>query len=519
MHFNRYIFDLYLQASEGKESLKIWTEFLDWEKWDNLDFEILLKQINSSLVLPIVSTEFRIENIKLKENKINSNDSFKLKFTEIREELLTLQKDGFFDKIETNDLKNSPDFNKNLWLEVSDELLAEDKTDRAILEEIQDLSVFLNIFNPHFFFPYFFVSQFYLIENLFREFDLVLPTLPKVRDYKARLNYYFELCEVLYYFRQENEMKPAEFLAFLYGFCGNFIKPKLEESEKPLRVWILRGNKASYVNIKNSKIALCDQSNINVKKSDLILYYFWSPLSSFNIVCKAYSDGFFDPFSYWSFGNLIREIEEIKPISFKDLQEDIYFKNHKLVKARFGRTSSNEYLITNQDYKEFKRLLKSKNQNQDILPELESVVIDTNLDLQNERDVEIQLLEPLLEKLSFSQKDWVRQLPVRMGRGERNYPDYALFVDNKKQHEETAKFLWEAKFRIRNQKELRDAFLQAKSYARRLNSRVFGLCAVEGVWISTLKNHFEFEKIIHFAWKSLEDQENWLMIKKVFEKS
>ncbi len=33
MHFNRYIFDLYLQSPKGKESLKIWSDFLDWQNF------------------------------------------------------------------------------------------------------------------------------------------------------------------------------------------------------------------------------------------------------------------------------------------------------------------------------------------------------------------------------------------------------------------------------------------------------------------------------------------------------
>mgnify|MGYP006988879198 CR=1 FL=1 len=81
-----------------------------------------------------------------------------------------------------------------------------------------------------------------------------------------------------------------------------------------------------------------------------------------------------------------------------------------------------------------------------------------------------------------------------MGRGERNFPDYALFPKGKK-GEETAQFLWEAKFTISNKRQLQDAFLQAKSYAMRLQSAGFGLVAKEGIWLSFSKDSFLFEKI------------------------
>lgn len=57
MQFNRYIFDLYLQSSEGKENLKLWSDFLDWQNWEKLDYKKLTEKINSSLY---IKPRFRI---------------------------------------------------------------------------------------------------------------------------------------------------------------------------------------------------------------------------------------------------------------------------------------------------------------------------------------------------------------------------------------------------------------------------------------------------------------------------
>ena len=523
MQFNRYIFDLYLLNPEGQESLKIWTDFLDWEKWDDLNFEMLIKQINSSLYLNKNEADLK-EMLNLTKKQV---------LNPILEDLKN-PKDKSLEKQTWNDLQKDIDNKfgfttdkeliedaKKFWQIELDEAIKGDKHDREFTSYIEFYSLYLTILNPHFFFPYFFVSQFNLVENLFKEFDLVLPPLPKVRDYKARLNYYFELCEVLYYFRQEHEMKPAEFLAFLYGFVGNFIKPKLEEGEKPLRVWITGGSKEDFDSVVDGTDGNDDlhhwSGSVESVKSDLQIIYFRTPYSGIGAISTCLSDGYYDPFDYYENRVITANIKTFSFVTLNELRENPIWSKKALVKMNMQGVKGQ--IVTFEEYQELKNILKSKNQDPSILPELESVVIDTDLDLQNERDVETELLEPLLKKLGFSEKDWVRQLPIRMGRGERNYPDYALFVNNKKKYEETAQFLWEAKFRIRNQKELRDAFLQAKSYARRLNSFAFGICSVEGVWVSSSKDGFDFEKLEYFSWQDLKQEEKWMKLKMCFRKT
>ena len=128
--------------------------------------------------------------------------------------------------------------------------------------------------------------------------------------------------------------------------------------------------------------------------------------------------------------------------------------------------------------------------------------------LSNERDVEITLLEPLLKRLGFDENDWLRQMTLRMGRNDRVFPDYALFA-NDRRGEENARFIWEAKYRIANERQLKDAFLQAKSYALRLGCDGFGLVALEGVWISTRQDDFKWERLYKFSWSELKQKENF----------
>ncbi len=156
-----------------------------------------------------------------------------------------------------------------------------------------------------------------------------------------------------------------------------------------------------------------------------------------------------------------------------------------------------------EEYNAILHLMEEEGQELQLLPKLEISKNIFDLSLKNEKDVEEQLLEPLLLKLDYKSADWVRQLSVRMGRGERNYPDYAIGVVNKK-GEESAKLLIEAKYRIHSIKTLQDAYFQAKSYALRLESNVFLIVSQEGLWIFEKgKRGFVFDDPNRLSWDEI----------------
>lgn len=99
--------------------------------------------------------------------------------------------------------------------------------------------------------------------------------------------------------------------------------------------------------------------------------------------------------------------------------------------------------------------------------------------------MELRLLEPLLAEHGLDATQWQRQYPLRMGRGERIYPDYIVGLTGTR-GEESAHAILEAKLTIGNHKQLHEAFLQARSYAERLRAEVVALVAVQGVWVITV---------------------------------
>ena len=151
-----------------------------------------------------------------------------------------------------------------------------------------------------------------------------------------------------------------------------------------------------------------------------------------------------------------------------------------------------------------------------ILPEPPDYSQFFNTDLATERDVEEHLLEPLLQKIGYDvKKEFIRQFPIRMGRGFNYYPDYALHATNKNDNQ-FADFIWEAKYRIPTQKQLREDFGQAKSYATRLSCKGFALVSMEGVWISWQDENFSFDKVKKYSWKDLKNTDIFGKFKSLF---
>ena len=106
-----------------------------------------------------------------------------------------------------------------------------------------------------------------------------------------------------------------------------------------------------------------------------------------------------------------------------------------------------------------------------------------------EKDVEEQLVNPLLEQLGYSKEEYERQMRVRMGRGEKVIPDYVVHPTHEA-GKETCDFLIETKLTIPTAKQLQIDLGQARSYARRLNAKKLLLASSEGIWIAFAGDDF-----------------------------
>jgi len=379
-----------------------------------------------------------------------------------------------------------------------------------------------NLFShfPEYAFPYLLPAHFFKYVEICKLLGIHVAEMPKRNDHAMRCEYLFELFNDIREFRLAHGLAPEEMCALFYGFAPRFLVSYVNDA--PLeanRVCIVGATRedaeASYLAHPRKDEIMYWQGNSEMTPGDIVLVYETSPYSRISSIWRAISPGFDDPFHYFSGKVFVGHPMKIPPISYGELAADPIWGKKGLVKAKMVGVSGNACTV--EEYESLKKLIKRHDPGFQIgdLPEPPSYAQFYHPDLRVERDVEKVLLEPLLGKLGFSDKDWVRQLELRMGRGTHVFPDYAIKVSGDSDNR-TAECVFEAKYRIPSIKQLRVDFGQVKSYALRLQSKILGLVALEGVWISMLAEGFTFDKLHKFTWEELARPEQMSKLRKLF---
>ena len=370
---------------------------------------------------------------------------------------------------------------------------------RNMLGFIQPISYMLSRFTPEYFFPYLFVCRFFDLKKIADAFNINLPSIPSRTDYKARCMYYWQLCDIFYQFRKENNLSPADLCAFLYDFAPNYTSKEKADIPEPAQAWFIGGY------TQKSEIGLDFtfwQANPETKKGDILIHYEKSPTSAITCLWVAQTDGVIDPFFQYYSNTYISGKIDIPHITLKEMQVDEYFSKHSLVRKKFQGV--NGWQMSSEDYSELLRMIKAKGFDTETLPKLYAPTLPKNVNIEIERDVEQQLLEPLLKSMGwYENEDFIRQLPIHAGRGHRIFPDYALHYDNSP-NEEKSKVLIEAKQYMKNNQEIEEAFLQARSYACLLESSVIVLCDKVCLIMYEKKNSFDRDRYKKYYWGELE---------------
>jgi hypothetical protein len=482
MQFNSYIWKLYKNSPEGKLAIPTYSSLFN--RITNGTFELTL----ANLPFKVADYTWEIANIIMNGSSgADVKDIF--------------EAENLFSEIAGGFPVTFCDKEKGIEEEVV-------LSHTNLLYYLTELSVGLYNNFPEYFFPYFFRMQFYLLEQIFDTFGIPLPELPKKNHFDKRLAYYFELCRVLYEFRKNHNLSPEELCAFLYSFAPNFISLESDNIlPKPMKVWIVggginnNGDPEFLDNADESTISIW-QGHVDTRKGDIVLVYCLAPRSSIHSVWRAKTDGYIDPFFH--FYNQIWVCSPIKttPVTYQDLLTDPILSQNGLVKSSMQGLNGRQF--TFREYEAILKIMERKGQDISALPRID-IILDPggNELLKDEREVEINLVEPMLRKFGYENDDWTRQMAVRMGSGEKIYPDYAFFAKQNK-GEEQAIMILETKYRIKTQYELYKAYWQAKSYALRLQSKVFIIAAVEGIWVFVLeKTGFTFDKFVHKTWKEI----------------
>ncbi len=371
---------------------------------------------------------------------------------------------------------------------------------------------------PEFAFPYLFPRDFHKIRIVCALLDIPFPHVPGKTRRADRFNFYFSLSRAFYEFRIEHGLSPVELCVAVYGFAARFIKVSIDQSYgEANRVYIVGATRYDVeegeLKRPTKKSVAAWQGSEDMLPGDIVLVYETAPFSRIRSIWRAVTPGFDDPFTYYPGSVYLGHPVVVPSVGIDKLRADPVWSKKGLVRA--SMVGVNGKTCTVEEYEALKKMFKRADPGFDLakIPNPPPYARFYHDELKVERDVERCLLEPLLRKIGFSK--WVRQLPLRMGRGDRVFPDYALRVRGRGD-DAAADFIWEAKYRIPTSRQLRIDFGQAKSYALRLQSKALGLVAIEGVWFTTAKGGFKFDSLLHYSWDQLRSPDSLATLKRAF---
>lgn len=369
--------------------------------------------------------------------------------------------------------------------------------------DIENLSTRLCVEAPEIFIPYYFRFNFNVLKNIALEFGMELPQLPIKKDYKGRFYYYGELCEAFYDFREEHNMSPYEFCAFLYDFAPKYVGGTsyiMKELPDPKSAYFIGGDKDDSSLTTEKDIVTIWQCNPDTRAGDMIVMYLRAPISAVDSVWRSVCIGFNDPFFYYYRCTYIANPTAIKRITQKQLKEDTVFKDIPIVRKNMQGINGVELLPS-----QYNHLMDLVNAD---VPRLEYTVIDNDLTFTREKDVENLLIIPLIKKLGYSDKEWEPQMYIEIGNHNKAIiPDFVI-LPNKTKGKQSAFAVIEAKLTIPNQKFLEDVQIQARSYARQLGARYSVIASKEKIRIYTAKDLYS-EEIFSASWEKLNDADTF----------
>ena len=496
--FSAFVWELYKESERGKRALERCSSFAD-ALHDGAFLTLLFGLSFNDVAIEYPATD---------------PDSAEL--------IRTVQE--FASKVRVENIQQATDLFENLVssglpFRFSGETEAIPLAPKDVTTYIQHVSIGFHLAHPEHFIPYGFTTLFDYLRRIGELFNLALPPVPGKRDMAGRGRYYAQLNEAFYEFRQNYDLSTVEMCAFLYDFAPRFLE-KSGELPEPSRVWpIIAG---AYYESDHEWLEQATEDSLypfnghpDMRGGDVLLVYGVSrqkKLSFISHIGRAVSSGFKDPFSrlydvVW-LGHLI----PVVPVHFRELKAHPKLSQSAHIKTHMKGPGSGAFTL--EEYDAILGIMARKGQDISQLPKPQKLAFLPSTELLNERDVEVTLIEPLLLRLGYTEKDWLRQMPLRMGRGERIYPDY-VFSAQSVRGEESAEMVLEAKFTIGSEKALRETYLQAVSYAYRLRAKVVMLAAREGLWLFRQKRgSFSLTSFAFYNWDALQHPDTLFQLKK-----
>ena len=395
-------------------------------------------------------------------------------------------------------------------------LLEEFGTDKNVFEvftgEIEGCTTDYSLFNPGIFVPYYFFSNYNVLSMIADTFGVQLSELPKKSDYKARTWHYANLCKAFYRFRKDNHLSYYEFCAFLYDFAPRYIggigSYIIEDIPAPKAAFFIGGggDNADAEAENNPDEITHWQCSPDTRAGDMIVMYLRTPISAISSIWRSQSVGFIDPFFYYYRCTFIGSPHKVPRIPIKEIKTDpilgkmpIVAKNMQGINGVELRPSEYNYIVDRSEID---------------APKLEYAVPGSNMDYENEKEVEEKLIKPLLKRLGYLEQDYVQQMYIEIGNHNHALiPDFVLEPVTSGGHYSGFTII-EAKRSIKIDKQLNETKTQARSYAKLLGTRYAVIASMEKVWVTSAKDDYT-QSIFEESWDALSDADVFYGLEKL----
>lgn len=514
MGFSRYAWELYAASRDGKAAISRNLDehrtsgnlFVSGESWADYQFPIVEGEAGE---------EFEIGDLR----------HFLVNVLSVAEVASLNDACSLFQQLIDHGASDTFDRDGKEATAIFDGFETDPGSSQGMCSYIGPISVALHETHPDYFFPYLFSAQYQRFSDVCNHYSIDLPEVPGKLQFRQRVCHYGEINDALQRFRQQARLSPAELNAFFYDFVDRDY-PIISDAERgselptPSRVWFIIGGKG-FEDFAKLDSATPDESitwhgALEARRGDIVVMWCVSPRSAVHSIWRALSNGFVDPFFGYYTALPVGHVIRVPPITFREIQSHPAFADLPAVRAHFQGRSGMPLKVD--EYEALVQIISGKGDKEIALPESPPTRPLPNVELSVERDVELQLLEPLLQSLGYTDEDWVYQMRIRMGRGERNVPDYVIGAYGASGEEE-AILLIEAKLDIWTEKERKETYKQAKSYANRLQSQFFCLAARQGFWLFTRKKDgFDCDQYQFFVWSQLADPDQLAEVDRVIGK-
>lgn len=379
------------------------------------------------------------------------------------------------------------------------------------------ISTFLHWRHPDWFVPYYFAHRYNRFQEICDAFDILLPAIPGKLQAAARAMYYLTINRALQEFRVSNGLSFKEINALLYDFAPRYLETVVDsELPPPQRAWfIVAGVGTQHDFTFLDQATATSQStwrgHRDARRGDIAVVWCSSPRACLHSLWRIVEDGFDDPLADWYSLVKIGYPLRVAPVKLADMKSNPVLAGSPMIRAHFQGCAGQYF--RDQDYVALLEVLTEKGTDVSALPRLDVRAEDLARGLLNERDVERHLIEPLLQRLGYAAMDWTRQMRLRMGRGDRVFPDYVIGADLTV-GQERGDLVVEAKYRIATQNDLREAWMQGRSYALRLEAKWLVLAALEGIWLLSADDGFRLEGASTCRWNDLDRPEVFFPIER-----